>query len=143
MEIKFKKLNDKAVEPKYAHNSDACVDLTVISREYDNITKCYVYGTGLAFELPENTVGLLFARSSICNKDMILSNHVGIIDSGYLGEVKAKFRTTAPNHKASLYEIGERALQLMVIPRPKMTFTEVSELGTSERGTGGFGSSGA
>ena len=75
MKIRFKKLNENAVMPTKAHASDAGFDLTATSRMYDN-NNCYVYGCGLAVEIPEGYVGLVFPRSSIANKDLLLSNSV-------------------------------------------------------------------
>ena len=91
MEVKIKKLHKDAVIPKTAKPGDAGMDLTAVSMkidEYGNIC----YGTGLAFEIPEGYVGLVFPRSSNCKKGVILTNCVGVIDSGYRGEVSLKFR---------------------------------------------------
>lgn len=91
MEVKIKKLNESAVIPTYAKHGDAGMDLTAISKEYDGNGNV-IYGTGLAFEIPENYVGLLFPRSSNTKKDLILGNSVGVIDSGYRGEVILIFK---------------------------------------------------
>lgn len=91
MKVKIKKLHPDAVIPAYAKPGDAGMDLTAVSMkidEYGNIC----YGTGLAFEIPEGYVGLIFPRSSNCKKGVILTNCVGVIDSGYRGEVSFKFR---------------------------------------------------
>lgn len=154
MEVKIKKLNESAVIPTYAKHGDAGMDLTAISKEYDGNGNV-IYGTGLAFEIPENYVGLLFPRSSNTKKDLILGNSVGVIDSGYRGEVILIFKKNMNVNKfenaiksrekfISLdeYEVGERVGQIIIMPYPKVTFIEVDELGTSERGYGGFGSSG-
>ncbi len=99
------------------------------------------YGTGLSIEIPEGYVGLIFPRSSICKTTMTLTNSVGVIDSGYRGELKAIFRLTGPHEMD--YKIGDRIGQLMIVPIPTVEIEEVTELSTSIRGTGGFGSSGA
>ena len=91
MKVKIKKLHPNAVIPAYAKTGDAGMDLTAVSMqidEYGNIC----YGTGLAFEIPEGYVGLVFPRSSNHKKGVILTNCVGVIDSGYRGEVSFKFR---------------------------------------------------
>ena len=91
MKVKIKKLHPDAVIPAYAKTGDAGMDLTATSvsvDEYGNIC----YGTGLAFEIPEGYVGLVFPRSSNHKKGVILTNCVGVIDSGYRGEVSFKFR---------------------------------------------------
>lgn len=93
MKVKVKKLRKDAVLPSKAHPTDAGFDLTAVSRVFDaegNVT----YGFGLAFEIPEGYVGLIFPRSSICRKDLALSNAVAVIDAHYRGEVTAKFKPT-------------------------------------------------
>lgn len=87
MKIKIKKLNDKAVIPTYAHAADAGLDLTATSIKHDFGKDVFIYGTGLAVEIPEGYVGLVFPRSSNRNTEAYMTNHVGVIDSGYRGEV--------------------------------------------------------
>lgn len=139
MKIRFKKLNENAVMPKKAHASDAGFDLTATSLIYDD-NCCYVYGCGLAVEIPEGYVGLVFPRSSNATKDLLLSNSVGVIDSGYRGEIMAKFKILRPFPLK--YEIGERFAQLIIMPIPDIEWEEAEELSDSERGAGGYGSSG-
>lgn len=149
MEVRIKKFHPDAVIPKYAKTGDAGMDLTAVTKSYDcdgNI----VYGTGLAFEIPEGYVGLVFPRSSLSRLDIALSNCVGVIDSGYRGEVTVKFkpamlfnreqRPIILNNRS--YEVGERVAQIIIIPYPQITFIEADELSETERGTGGYGSSG-
>jgi dUTP pyrophosphatase len=141
MKIKFKKLNPNASIPTKAHEHDAGFDLTCVSGtlEYPNI----VYGTGLAIQIPEGHVGLVFPRSSISKKDLILSNSVGVIDCGYTGEIMFKFkRTLVGDSLANIYEIGDRIGHLVIMPIPKIEFEEVLELEQTERGQGGYGSTG-
>ena len=136
MKIKIKKLSDNAVIPCYACNGDAGMDLHAVSK---NETEMFIeYGTGLAFEIPEGYVGLLFPRSSLSKKDLILANHVGVLDSGYRGELKFRFKKIGEE----VYEVGDRIGQLIVIPYPKVELEEASELSDTNRGIGGFGSSG-
>ncbi len=92
MEVKFKKLNPSAVQPSYAKNGDAGLDLTAIDVVYDEASGCLVYDTGLAIEIPQGYVGLLFCRSSVKEKSLFLSNHTGIIDSGFRGSIKLAFK---------------------------------------------------
>lgn len=92
MDVKIKILDEDAVIPKYARPGDAGMDLTAISVGYDNELGIIEYGTGIALEIPEGYVGLVFPRSSISKKSLVLSNHVGVIDSGYRGEITFKFR---------------------------------------------------
>jgi dUTP pyrophosphatase len=144
MEIKIKKLNPNAVVPSYSKDGDAGMDLTVT--EIISETKIDVtYGTGISMEIPKGYVGLVFPRSSIRKYDLSLTNCVGVIDSGYRGEIQATFKKTnwLKGNESEKYQIGDRIVQIMIIPYPQVSFIEVEELSSSERGTGGFGSTGA
>lgn len=142
MKVKIKKLVENAVIPTYAHNTDAGMDLTATSRNIDTQGNI-VYGTGIAVEIPQGYVGLVFPRSSIAKTDLSLSNAVGVIDSGYRGEITFKFRDHQPlNGNVSWYRVGERIGQLIIMPYPKIEFEEVEELSETDRGLGGFGSTG-
>lgn len=142
MELSFKRLSDKAILPIRAHETDAGLDLTAIDVTTE-INECgqliIVYHTGLAVEIPEGYVGLLFPRSSIYKKSLIQSNCVGVIDSGYRGEITAKFRNTTDVVPA-LYKTGERFCQLVIIPYLSCTVSEVTDLTSSDRGENGYGS---
>lgn len=143
MIVKIKKLHPDAVIPRYAKPGDAGMDLTattVKEDDYGNIT----YGTGLAFEIPEGFVGLVYPRSSVYKTGLFMSNSVGVVDSGYRGEVFIKFTSNLTEELGfpCLYELGDRVGQLIVMPYPKINFIEVEELGETERGDGGFGSTG-
>ena len=164
MKVKIKKLHPNAVIPVYAKAGDAGMDLTAVSMkidEYGNIC----YGTGLAFEIPEGYVGLVFPRSSIYKSNLNLSNSVGVIDSGYRGEVSFKFNVI---HNVSSwlkfkwqklfrkdplnvpvmilgfnkYKVGDRIGQIIIMPYPQIEFEEAEDLSETERGTQGYGSSG-
>lgn len=142
MKIKIKKLVENAVIPTYAKSGDAGLDLTATSWNLDDYGN-FVYHTGLAIEIPEGYVGLVFPRSSVSKKKLFLTNAVGVIDSGYRGEITAKFKKLdSKNEKSSFYEVGERIAQLIILPYPQIEFEEVKELTKTERGTGGYGSSG-
>lgn len=141
MEIKIKKLHPDAVIPTKAHASDAGFDLTAVWSGWDNDYKVFEYGFGLSFEIPEGYVGLIFPRSSIFRKDLFLTNCVGVIDSGYRGEVTAKFKSTTGRIPDS-YNVGERVAQMIIMPIPQVTFVEVKELSDTDRGAGGYGSTG-
>ena len=140
MQVKIKKLNENAVIPKYAKDSDAGLDLvatSIVNQTYDQIT----YGTGLAMEIPKGFVGLVFPRSSIRNTDLSLSNSVGVIDSGYRGELQATFNKKDPSVN-KIYDISDRIAQIIILPYPPIEFIESDELSDSDRGIGGFGSTG-
>lgn len=144
MKIKFIKKNDQAVIPQFATEGDAGLDLTATSKSedmYGNI----VYGTGLAMEIPKGYVGLLFPRSSVSKTDLSLANSVGVVDSGYRGEIIAKFRKPNKVYQSDItdYKVGDRVVQLVIIKLTKIEIEEATELEASERGEGGFGSTGA
>lgn len=141
LKVKIKKLHPDAVIPTKAHASDAGFDLTAVWSGWDNDNKVFEYGFGLSFEIPEGYVGLIFPRSSIFRKDLFLTNCVGVIDSGYRGEVTVKFKSTTGRIPDS-YNVGERVAQMIIMPIPQVTFVEVKELSDTDRGTGGYGSTG-
>lgn len=142
MRVKIKKLHKDAVIPSYAKAGDAGLDLTAIGVNIleDIDSNVITYNTGLSIEIPENHVGLIFPRSSIYKKELLLSNSVGVIDSGYRGEIMLKFITY--QHSKLIYEVGDRVGQLIILPYPQIEFEEVNELTASHRGNNGFGSSG-
>lgn len=139
MKVMIKKLTEDATIPKYAREGDAGLDLTATSFSIEN--DCYVYGTGIAIEIPEGYVGLIFPRSSVSKYDLLLSNHVGVIDSNYRGELLLKFKKTK-TMSSKLYIVGDRIGQLLILPYPKIEFETVNDLSSTERGSKNFGSSG-
>lgn len=141
MEVKIKKLVENAVIPQYAHDTDAGLDLTSTSREIDKYGN-YVYHTGLAIEIPNGYVGLLFPRSSVSKYNLSLCNCVGVIDSAYRGEIIVKFNLVSNKYNTNVYNTGDRVAQLIIIPYPKINLVESDELSDSDRGEGAFGSSG-
>ena len=140
MKIKFKKLSPIAVVPSKAHASDAGFDLTCTRFEVTN-GELFTYHTDIAVEIPDGHVGLLFPRSSIYKQDLLLTNSVGVVDSGYRGEVMFKFKPIAYEVKQH-YQVGDRIGQLIIIQYPYIEFVEAEELSDSDRGAGGYGSSG-
>lgn len=166
VKVRFKKLHPDAQLPKRAKPGDAgmditCVDEGTLSYDLSQIT----YNLGLAMEIPQGYVGYLFPRSSICKTSLDLSNSVGVIDSGYRGEVKAVFNrryhkdfynhiTTDDEYEIARsmnierrvsnvpYKKGDRIVQLVVMPIPEVETEWADELSDSERGQGGFGSTG-
>ena len=162
LKVKIKKLNENAVIPSYAKDGDAGIDLVATSKYYDDDGNI-VYGTGLAFEIPKGYVGLIFPRSSNAKQQLLLSNSVGVIDSGYRGEVILKFKSSASsfslktliklifnsdakitviNNFTISYYVGERIGQMIILPYPQIEFEESEELSETERGNGGYGSTG-
>ena len=140
MKVRIKKLNELAVIPTYAKDGDAGMDL-VATKIISNTTFDISYGIDLAMEIPKGFVGLVFPRSSIRKYELALTNSVGVIDSGYRGEIQATFKKTNGLDSLS-YKVGDRIAQIMIIPHPSIEFDEVDELSDTERGDGGFGSTG-
>lgn len=166
MKVRIKRLSEKAVVPKKAHESDAGFDL-VATRIFFDKDGNLCYGTDLAFEIPVGYVGYVFPRSSNSKKDLIMSNCVGVVDAGYRGEVTFKFRPLLAfnpfesneqiwrnaginyageilkdNLNAIVYNIGDRIGQLIIMPIPEIEFEEADELSETDRGEGGYGSTG-
>jgi dUTP pyrophosphatase len=167
MKVKIKRLHPDAIIPKYAKKGDAGLDLTAVTIEPSSAGILTV-GTGLAVEIPEGYFGMIVPRSSIYKTNSRLVNCVGIIDSGYRGELMFKFEISPTSafmvgqmdhlslggksviredavleYVASQvdYEIGDRVGQLLIMPYPAVEFVE-GDLEDSDRGGNGFGSSG-
>ena len=143
MKVNIKKISENAVIPSYAKEGDAGLDLvatSIVNEEAFQIT----YGLGIALEIPKGFVGLIFPRSSIRKTNLQLSNSVGVVDSGYRGEIQATFNKIQgiDNIERDSYKVGDRVCQIMIIPHPPIEFKEVDELTNTERGQGGFGSTG-
>lgn len=137
MRVKIKKLRPDAIIPSYAKSGDAGMDLTAV--DFDANDLHVTYKTGLAVAIPAGFVGLLFPRSSVYKTGQYLTNAVGVIDSGYRGELMLKFNQS---NSLNMYKIGDRVGQLIIMPRPYVEFEEVDELSETDRGAGGFGSTG-
>ncbi len=150
MIVKFKKLAKDAVIPRYAHSTDAGMDLAATRLSFDEQGNV-VYHTDLAVEIPDGHVGLIFPRSSVCKKELYLTNSVGVIDSAYRGEITAKFKPSSVFDDGGyshtkliprIYKPGERFAQLIILPYPHIEPQEALQLSTTDRGTGGYGSTG-
>lgn len=143
MEIKFKKFDEKAIAPVRQHSTDAgfdltCIGVSTVRNECGQIL--LVYHTGIAVEIPEGYVGLIFPRSSIYKKSLEQTNSVGIVNSGYRGEVIVVMRNTTDVVPA-IYKEGDRFAQLVIVKLPEVEgFVEAEELSASDRGVNGFGS---
>lgn len=144
MKVRFKKLHKNAVKPTRAKLGDAGYDLTAVSitTTHDFVS----YGMGIAIEVPEGHVGLMFPRSSCSNQDLIMANCVGVVDSNYRGELSARFKQiqnfSSHDEHYNKYNIGERVAQLIIIPIPDIEWEEAEELTETNRGDQGYGSSG-
>ena len=139
MEIKFKKMMKDVANPYKANPGDAGYDLHVAAVEMRADGRQVCYHTGIAVEIPEGYVGLLYMRSSSVHKSCRMANATGVIDSGYRGEITAVFDILGHEN---LYRVGDRCCQLVVVPFMQFEFIEAEELSESERGNKGYGSSG-
>lgn len=140
MDVRIKKLDPKAVIPKYAKSGDAGLDLVAVNM--NRFEKYVEYGTGLAIEIPEGYVGLIFPRSSVTNTGLMLKNSVGVIDSGYRGEIKFRFQMVDFSNQFAIYNVGDKIGQMIILPYPQIFLVESDVLKESERGEGGYGSTG-
>ena len=139
--LKVKRLTDTAKLPTYAHDGDACFDLYADDVNETHGGTVFTCDTGLSVEVPLGYAMMIYSRSGHGFKNnMRLSNCVGVLDSGYRGPVMVKL--TCDRQIQYVPKVGDRIAQAMIIPVPVVTFEEVTELSDSERGEGGFGSSG-
>lgn len=143
MHVNVKKLNENAVLPTYgsanAAGADiyACLDAPLTIAPHETV----MVHTGLAMEIPEGYAGLIYARSGLaCKRNLAPANKVGVVDSDYRGE----FMIALHNHgtTSQTIEPKERIAQLVITPYIVGQFEVVDELDTTERGVGGFGSTG-
>lgn len=136
MKIKIKKEKEDSILPLKKNPLDAGIDCYANSFTE---TEDYVeYGLGFSLEIPEGYCGLIFPRSSISNYDLFMCNSIGVIDSGYRNEVKARFKKIGDK----IYNIGERVCQLIIYQYPEVKFIEVNELDSTNDRKGGHGSTG-
>lgn len=144
MKIRFRKLDGTATAPRQGTASAAGYDLTanrVTIDVVDKSTIVYTCHSGIAVEIPQGHVGLLFPRSSVFKTRLQMSNGVGVIDSDYRGEIMAKFYLVGSDG-GDAYEAGERFAQLVIVPIPSVEYEESDELTSTDRGAGGYGSTG-
>lgn len=140
--IEFKKLNENAVTPTFGTEFSAGADLYSAEDEIViNPGETKFIGTGIATAIPVGTVGLIYARSGLaCKKGLAPANKVGVIDSDYRGEIKVALH----NHGLVAQTVlkGERVAQMVITPYFAVDYVEVDSLSETERGEGGFGSTG-
>lgn len=141
--IKYKKLNDLAKEPSRGSAAAAGYDLYAATNEATPVPahSTIKIGTGLAFELPEGTFAGIFARSGLATKHGLRpANCVGVCDSDYRGEYIVAIHNDTDQEQ--IIEPGDRIAQMILLPYVSMTFEEVTDLSDTDRGDGGFGSTG-
>ena len=141
--VAIKKLDERAVVPTYGTALAGGADLYAVTGGEVTIApqETKLIKTGLAMEIPEGYVGLIYARSGLASKrGLAPANKVGVIDADYRGEVMVALH----NHSAIAQTIadGERIAQLVITPFLRVEFEETQELSDTARGEGGFGSTG-
>ena len=140
MKVRFKKLEECASIPTKAHPTDAGFDLVCTSYNVDQENGIVTFHTAIAVALPKGYFALLCPRSSVYKYPLQMANGIGIIDQGYHGELIFKYRIIGKLTKCMAP--GEKVGQLVILPLPDMGMEEVHEFEETERGEGGFGSSG-
>lgn len=150
MQLKFKKLHPDAIAPIYATAGAACFDLHALfpkghsPAEFITSGVPVTFRTGLSFEIPEGHVMLVYSRSGHAFKNGVrLANCVAVIDSDYRGEVMVRLTKDVSADSLLQVKNGDRIAQAMIVPIPQVELVEVSDLSETERGTGGFGSTGS
>jgi dUTP pyrophosphatase len=145
--VKVKKLHPDATTPRYATDGAACFDLHALDdgTPHPNDGHAVHYRTGLAFEVPAGWVMLIHSRSGHgFNSALRLSNCTGVIDSDYRGEVMVSVRFDASGDRRSTkLRAGDRIAQAMILPIHTVELIDADTLSVTERGEGGFGSTGA
>lgn len=172
VKLKFKKLDERAVIPSYAHVGDIGLDVTAIDLEYDNEHDVYIYHTGLACEMERGYALLCMARSSNTKTESYLPNGVGLVDPAtYRGEIQFRYKNRDKINIPSFHipgnlwgtdeedkyeeeyrknfilsraphKVGDRIGQFVIVQVPEVEIEETDTLSETERGTGGFGSTG-
>lgn len=141
IQLKVKRLTEEAQLPTYGSAGAACFDIRTTTGGIVEAKDSALFSTGLSFEIPKGWAMMVYSRSGHGFKHGIrLANATGIIDSDYRGEVMV--RLTNDGGKAYEVQPGERVAQAMLIPAPAVSIEEVGELSATERGEGGFGSTG-
>ena len=146
MNVRIKKLSENAIIPTYGTPFAAGADLYACIDEKTDIApgETKMVGTGIAMEIPEGYVGLVFARSGLaCKKGLAPANKVGVIDSDYRGEIKVALHNHNISGDALSVESGERIAQISIVPYLKAEFEECDSLEDTDRGEKGFGSTGS
>lgn len=141
MKLKIKKIDDSAIIPNYAHNTDSGMDLYSIEDKIIRPSESALIKTGLKIELPPNTEAQIRPKSGIALKHSVtVLNTPGTIDEGYTGEIQV----ILINHGERLYKInkGEKIAQMVIMPVIRVEIEQVNELQETSRGLGGFGSTG-
>ena len=144
MIVKVKKLDERAVLPTYGSAFAAGADLYALLQGASLSVaagETVLIGTGLSVEIPEGYVGLIYARSGLATKKGLApANKVGVIDADYRGEIKVALFNQSGKEQTIL--AGERIAQLVIAPFLSVTYEEAEELSSTDRGAGGFGSTG-
>lgn len=139
MQIKFKKLNENAVAPQYAHSFDAGMDLFCLENMSVAPNERVQISTGIAMEIPEGFVGLIWDKSGLSHKSG-LKTVGGVVDSEYRGEIKVGMINLSD--ETYQFEAGHKIAQMLIQKVEQVDLIESDELSDTVRGDGGFGSTG-
>lgn len=139
MELKIKRLTPNAVLPQYMSDGAGAFDLVATEGGCVYPDDSCTISTGIAMEIPRGFTGIVCPRSGLGIKHDI-DSHMGVIDSDYRGEVKVHLRNLSTNNYH--FKVGDRVAQMVILPTPPIEIIEVDTLGNTERGEGGFGSTG-
>lgn len=136
-------VTEPSLTPERAHPTDAGLDLRAAKSARIGPLDTLIIGTGVSMAIPAGHMGVIALRSSMCKRGLAMPNGIGIIDSDYRGELKVTLFNVDDVMTANV-EKGERIAQLVIVPIviPELDFVSADELGTTERGVGGFGSTG-
>lgn len=142
MKVKIKKVHPDAIIPSYATEGSACLDIHSVESKVLHARDSEILKTGLVMEIPEGYVMNIYSRSGYGFKnDVRLANCVGKVDSDYRGEIMIKL-TNDSNDVALNIKKGDRIAQFEVVPVERVYFIMSDELSETDRGEGGFGSTG-
>ena len=142
--IRFRRTTPDAIVPSYAHEGDAGMDLCATRDVTLRPGESAMVGSGIAIQLPRGFAGFVHARSGLGSKGLVIKHSTGVIDSGYRDEIKLVLFNNNPITSDHTFNIkkGDRVAQLVIQHVACATMVEVDSLEETERGTGGFGSSG-
>ncbi len=141
--VRYQKLDPRATTPSYGSAAAAGADLYALTDTPLTLAagETAMVHTGIAVEIPQGYVGLVFARSGLaCKQGLAPANKVGVIDADYRGEIMVALHNHGTVHRT--IESGERIAQLVLVPYLTAEFTEADSLSETDRGAGGFGSTG-
>ena len=138
VQVKFKKLDNSAVAPHKSSDFAAGYDLKATTAHWDEGKQVWIYGTGLAVDIPVGYAGFLFPKSSVRKYGLQMADCVGVIDADYRGEIMVTYRPYSPSSGREYY-VSDDVVQMIILPVPEVEYIEVDKLSETVRGTRGHG----